>query len=252
MDSCVIGDVFRETSNHERKGRFTVENLNYVHCVLISDNCQLISKATASTSRDACDYPCAKLTLLPKNSTRTNQKDNYTVVLKEACFNTEARLTDPEDNDLLPNVIICFVSLEYRDESLLRITEITKKMEAHSWRCPLILVAFRQNPSEVPDEDVMTAIKSLARMSSVYSCIETSGISKKIIRHAVILSLLAARPTVAAMRQVSDFVVFDEEALKRKEEQSQPFRPRKPSLGERIEKLGELKKNRRNKSCKIQ
>ncbi|CAJ0598581.1 unnamed protein product [Cylicocyclus nassatus] len=235
--------VCRVLSSNEKKGRFTVENLNHVRCALISDKEKLCLLQTATTSAhfdDEHKLAEARLTLSMKESPRKTSEDHYVMQVIEThiddceCFNFGD-----------PHVIICAVSTEEKFSSLDRIASIRKKLESHEWVCPIILLAYHSEHESTISYDVMKELKELSRNPKIFRCMEATALNRNLLRHCLAMALLAARPFLAAARAEKDVCIDDinDDGDKKTRTQSIEGKPRKDFLHV---------KHSFSKSCRIQ
>ncbi|ETN74203.1 hypothetical protein RB195_011061 [Necator americanus] len=238
--------VCRVMSNNEKKGRFTIENLSHVRCALISDREKLGLLEIATTSAHHDDdgkMAEAKLTLSMKEPQRKTSEDTYVMEVVE---------TNIDYCDCFiygdPHVIICALSTDEKSNALDRIDTIRTKMESHEWMCPVILLAYHTETGVVP-YDVMRGLKELSRNPRVFRCMEATSLGRKLLRHCLVIALLAARPFLAeAGPRAENDVSINDGCDKRRE------KPRRHQSEERKSPRIDFlhRKSSFRKSCRIQ
>ncbi|KAK5975798.1 hypothetical protein GCK32_006946 [Trichostrongylus colubriformis] len=234
-----------------KKGRFTIENLNYVRCALISDNenLSLLEKATTSVHYDDVSRKVmARLTLSIQETQRKNSEANYVMDVVET-YVDDCDGISCVDCFTSPHVIIFAVSTDDKSLASMRLELLRKKIESEDWVCPVILLAYRFPNSGQTSYDVMKQLKELSRNARVYRCMESTGLGRNLLRHCFAVALMAARPFLATIRAENDVRIDD--GIEKRREKPSPLR--KPNLEDKIPTIETLQnKSPFRNSCRIQ
>ncbi|WKX98347.1 hypothetical protein Q1695_013773 [Nippostrongylus brasiliensis] len=232
----------------EKKGRFTVENLNHVRCALVSDceNLGLLEKATTSAHYDEITKTVsARLTMNMRETQKKKSEANYLMDVIEAHIDHCEYIKF--DNSLIsPHVAVFAVSTDDKSKSLDHIETVKTKIETLDWSCPVILLAYRTPNTGPVSYEVMKQLKELSKNSRVFRCMESKGLGRNLLRHCFAVALMAARPFLATTRAEDDLCICD--GTEKRWDKS-----RKANLEEKCPNIEALQhKPECKKSCRIQ